>query len=48
MPGRLKFLSTSTIISDVISMIEATVKDSAKETLCNTEEQYNSTDTLTG
>ncbi|XP_054009460.1 uncharacterized protein LOC128892872 [Hylaeus anthracinus] len=48
MPGRFKFLSTSTIISDMISMIEATVKDSTKDTLCNTEEQYNSTETLTG
>ncbi|KZC09359.1 PREDICTED: uncharacterized protein LOC107187597 [Dufourea novaeangliae] len=48
MPGRSKFLSTSTIISDVISMIEATVKDSPKEALCDTEEHYNSTETLTG
>ncbi|XP_043261355.1 uncharacterized protein LOC122402545 [Colletes gigas] len=48
MPGRFQFLSTSTIISDMISMIEATVKDSTKETLCNNEEQYDSTDTLTG
>ncbi|XP_076221898.1 thrombospondin-1 like protein golden goal isoform X2 [Nomia melanderi] len=48
MPGRSKFLSTSTIISDVISMIEATVKDAPKDTVCETEERYNSTETLTG
>ncbi|XP_076667643.1 thrombospondin-1 like protein golden goal [Andrena cerasifolii] len=48
MPGRSKFLSTSTIISEVISMIEAAAKDSPKETLSNTEEHYNSTETLTG
>ncbi|XP_076298910.1 thrombospondin-1 like protein golden goal isoform X3 [Lasioglossum baleicum] len=48
MPGSSKYLSTSTIISDVISMIEATVKDSPKETVCEVEEHYNSTETLTG
>ncbi|XP_076233758.1 thrombospondin-1 like protein golden goal isoform X2 [Calliopsis andreniformis] len=48
MPGRSKFLSTSTIISEVISMIEAATKDSPKETLCNTGEHYNSIETLTG
>ncbi|XP_026675492.1 uncharacterized protein LOC108632393 isoform X2 [Ceratina calcarata] len=48
MPGPSKFLSTSTIISEVISMIETTTKVSRKESLSNAGEQYNSTETLTG
>ncbi|XP_078041483.1 thrombospondin-1 like protein golden goal isoform X3 [Augochlora pura] len=48
MPGNSKYLSTSTIISDVISMIEATVKNSPKDTSCEADEHYNSTETLTG
>ncbi|XP_076390304.1 thrombospondin-1 like protein golden goal isoform X2 [Megachile rotundata] len=47
-PGRSKYLSTSTLISEVISMIETTAKNSPKETLCSAVEQYNSTETLTG
>lgn len=47
MPDRSRFLSTSTIISEVISMIETT-KVSPKEILNNTEEHYQSTETLTG
>ncbi|XP_076749632.1 thrombospondin-1 like protein golden goal isoform X1 [Xylocopa sonorina] len=48
MPGRSKFLSTSTIISEVISMIDTTAKTSRKEILSNTDEHYNSNETLTG
>lgn len=48
MPDRSRFLSTSTIISEVISMIETTTKVSPKEILNNTEEHYQSTETLTG
>lgn len=48
MPDRSKFLSTSTIISEVISMIETTTKSAPKETLSNTEDQYHSIETLTG
>ncbi|XP_071877324.1 thrombospondin-1 like protein golden goal isoform X1 [Bombus fervidus] len=48
MPDRSKFLSTSTIISEVISMIETTTKSTPKETLSNTEDHYHSIETLTG
>ncbi|XP_033360315.1 uncharacterized protein LOC117239110 isoform X2 [Bombus vosnesenskii] len=48
MPDRSKFLSTSTIISEVISMIETTTKSAPKETLSNTEDHYHSIETLTG
>lgn len=48
MPDRTKFLSTSTIISEVISMIETNTKSAPKETLNNTEEHYHSIETLTG
>ncbi|XP_034191909.2 thrombospondin-1 like protein golden goal isoform X1 [Osmia lignaria lignaria] len=48
-PGRSKCLSTSTLISEVFSMIETTTKSSPKEVLrSSTVEQYNSTETLTG
>ncbi|CAK9822132.1 SSPOP [Anthophora retusa] len=47
MSGQSRFLSTSTIISEVISMIDITTKHSPKETLNNTEECCNSTETLT-
>ncbi|KAK9304257.1 hypothetical protein QLX08_004258 [Tetragonisca angustula] len=48
MPDRTKFLSTSTIISEVISMIDTNAKSAPKETLSNTEEHYHSIETLTG